>query len=32
MTFEDAYRRADKALYKVKATGGCGFEFYHEEK
>ena len=32
MTFEDAYRRADKALYKVKATGGCGFEFYHEDK
>lgn len=32
MTFEDAYRIADKALYKVKITGGCGFEFYHEEK
>lgn len=30
MSFEDAYRKADKALYKVKETGGCGADLYLE--
>ena len=27
MTFDDAYRDADKALYRVKEAGGCGVDF-----
>lgn len=30
MTFEDAYRRADNALYEVKNSGGCAVNFYKE--
>lgn len=30
MSFEDAYRKADKALYNVKEAGGCGVDLYQE--
>jgi len=32
MSFEDAYRRADKALYKVKESGGCGYSIDEDNK
>ena len=30
MSFEEAYRKADKALYKVKNSGGAGVNVYKE--